>query len=334
MILAGDVGGTKTALALFEDELRCVREEVYASQEYPSLAEVLDEFLRDRAPAALVGACFAAAGPVEGSAIETTNLPWRIEARRLSECLGGIPVWLLNDLQATALGILTLPDSSFAVLQPGRPADRGSTIAVLAPGTGLGEAVLIADRDGYRALPSEGGHADFAPGTDAEVEFWRILRARHGGHVSYERVLSGDGIAELYDYARARVGEPEPAWLADQMLSGDRNAAISKAALERTDTACIEALDLFAAVLGAEAGNLALRALAVGGVVIGGGIAPHIVPVLKAEGLVERFNAKGRFAEWTREISLRVALEPRAALLGAGYHAQAHGGRRDAPGGR
>jgi glucokinase len=161
------------------------------------------------------------------------------------------------------------------------------------------------------------------------VELWRVLRERHGGHVGYERVLSGDGIGELYSFSRARVGEPEPAWLADQMAAGDRNVAISKAAIDRTDTACIDALALFAAVLGAEAGNLALRTLAVGGIVIGGGIAPHIVPVLQAGELVERFNAKGRFADWTREVNLRVALEPRAALLGAGYQAHEQVGHRN-----
>ena len=322
MILAGDVGGTKTALALFDDQLRCVREEVFPSQEHASLDVVLERFLREPAPG-LLGACVAAAGPVEAGVVETTNVPWRIEARSLSRILGGIPVWLINDLQATALGILTLPDSSFALLQPGRPAARRSTIAVIAPGTGLGEAVLIADRDGHRALPSEGGHADFAPGTEVEIELWRFLRERHGGHVSYERVLSGDGIGDLYDFSRARAGEPEPAWLETEMASGDRNAAISRAALDGKDAACMAALGLFAAVLGTEAGNLALRAFAVGGVVIGGGIAPHIVPLLEAGGLTERFNRKGRFADWTRKITLRVALDPRAALLGAGSHARA-----------
>lgn len=330
MILAGDVGGSKTALALFDDQLRPVREEVFPSQEHASLEMVLENFLRQPAPA-LVGACFAAAGPVEAGVVETTNVPWRIETRSLSRLLGSIPVWLINDLQATALGILTLPDSSFALLQPGRPPAGRSTIAVIAPGTGLGEAVLVADRGGHRALPSEGGHADFAPGTDVEIELWRLLRERHGGHVSYERVLSGDGIGDLYDFSRARIGEPEPAWLAREMAAGDRNAAISRAALDRKDAACVDALDLFAAVLGAEAGNLALRTLAVGGVVIGGGIAPHIVPLLQAGGLIERFNRKGRFAEWNRKVTVRVTLDPRAALFGAAAHARARLEERDDP---
>jgi glucokinase len=227
-----------------------VREEVFPSQEHASLEMVLERFLREPVPG-LVGACFAAAGPVEAEVVEPTNVRWRIEAPSLSRLLGGIPVWLVNDLQATALGILTLPDSSFALLQPGRPPARRSTIAVIAPGTGLGEAFLVADRDGYRALPSEGGHADFAPGTAVEIELWRLLSERHGDHVSYERVLSGDGIGDLYDFSRARTGEPEPAWLTREMAAGDRNAAISQAALDRKDAACVEALDLFAAVLGA-----------------------------------------------------------------------------------
>jgi len=327
MILAGDVGGTKTVLAICEAEpgggaLRVAREAQFPCARYPSLEAILDEFLGG--PVALAGACFGVAGPVQAGAAKITNLPWTIEAAALSARLGGAPVALINDLQATALGALALPPAAFATLQePAGPAPPHATVAVIAPGTGLGEALLISDGIRYRALPSEGGHADFAPGTDEEIELLRFLRGRHGGHVSNERILSGDGIGDLYDFARAARGAtgPEPGWLRE----GGRNAAISGAALRGDDADAARALALFAAILGAEAGNHALRSLSAGGVVIGGGIPPKILPLLQTGALIERFNAKGRFRRWTSTLAVRVILEPRAALLGAAHHATTRG---------
>lgn len=328
-ILAGDVGGTKTVLAVCEDDgdaPRVLREAQYPCERYPSLEAILDEFLPDPGErAGLAGACFGVAGPVEANAAKITNLPWTIDARALSARLGGAPVTLLNDLQATALGALVLPPDAFETLQaPAAPPAPGATIAVIAPGTGLGEAVLVADPDGrYRALPSEGGHADFAPSTDEEIELLRFLRGKYGSHVSNERVLSGDGIGDLYDFVRAArgAGGPDPAHLGGP----DRNAAISAAALAGSDPDCVRALALFTALLGAEASSHALRTLATGGVVIGGGIPPKILPLLRAGGLVERFGDKGRFRGWARARAVRVILEPRAALLGAAHHAAAAG---------
>ncbi|HWU89427.1 MAG TPA: glucokinase [Kofleriaceae bacterium] len=324
MILAGDVGGTKTVLALAEvsgGTARVVREAQFPCASYSSLEAILDEFLAG--PVALDAACFGVAGPVTGGAAKITNLPWTISEAALSARLGGAPVTLLNDLQATALGALAIPAEAFATLQaPAAPPAPHATIAVIAPGTGLGEALLVSDGVHYRALPSEGGHADFAAGTDEELALFRFLRDRHGPHVSVERILSGAGIGALYDFARAQRGAagPEPAWLAED----DRNAAISRAALDGRDADAVHALELFAAILGAEAGNLALRALAAGGVVIGGGIPPKILPLLETGVLLERFHAKGRFAPWMRSLSVRVILEPRAALLGAAHHAATH----------
>jgi glucokinase len=323
-IIAGDVGGTKTVLAVCAalppaGLPQIVREAQYPCASYPSLEAILDEFLAG--PTGKIdAACFGVAGPVAAGAAQITNLPWTIEARALSARLGGAPVTLLNDLQATALGALVLPATAFAVLQPpSPPPPPGATIAVIAPGTGLGEAVLVADGGRYRALPSEGGHADFAPGTDEEIALYRFLRERYGGHVSNERVLSGDGIGDLHDFVRASRGAagPAPAYTA----AGDRNAAISSAALAGTDPDAVHALALFAAILGAEAGNHALRTLAIGGVVIGGGIPPKILPLLAGGALVERFNAKGRFRRFTSTLAVRVMLEPRAALLGAAHEA-------------
>ncbi|HEU0030121.1 MAG TPA: glucokinase [Kofleriaceae bacterium] len=322
MILAGDVGGTKTVLALCDASaggVRIVRMEIYPCAEFPSLDAILDKFLRPRDAEALSGACIGVAGPVVDNTAKITNLPWQIDGRELSRRFGGIRVTLLNDLQATALGSLVVPPEAFAVLQPQQAPAMHGTIAVIAPGTGLGEATLVWDGHRYSALPSEGGHADFAPHTDEEIELFKYLRELYKGHVSYERVLCGDGIGDLYSFVRASTGTKEPTWLAQQIATGDRNAVIAKAAIDKTDDASVHALELFATLLGAEAGNLALRTLATGGVVIGGGIPPKILPVLQTGALVERFNFKGRFQAWTRSIGVRVTLEPRAALLGAAH---------------
>jgi len=317
VILAGDVGGTKSLIALAEDNGAFVREAIYHCAEYASLEAVIDAFLGNDKPK-LRGACFGVAGPVIVGAAKITNLPWVISEAALSAKLGA-PVRLLNDLQATALGALAIPPASFQVLQAGAPVANG-TIAVIAPGTGLGEALLVSDGTRYAAQPSEGGHADFAPGNDEEVELWHYLRGKYGAHVSYERVLSGNGIGDLYGFCRARAGTPEPEWLAAQIAAGDRNAVVASVALEGKDPACVHALDMFVAILGAEAGNLALRGLAVGGVVIGGGIPPKILPALAQPTFLSRFNDKGRFATWTSALSVRVSLEPKAALYGAAHY--------------
>jgi glucokinase len=317
MILAGDVGGTKTLLALANDDGSFVREEIYHCAEFASLEAVVDKFLGAKAPP-LRGACFGVAGPVIAGAAKITNLPWTISEAALSAKLGA-PVRLLNDLQATALGVLAIPATSFAVLQNGNAAPNAA-IAVIAPGTGLGEALLVSDGTRYTALASEGGHADFAPGTEDEVELWRYLHGRYGAHVSYERVLSGNGLGDLYGFCRARSGIAEPEWLTQELASGDRNAAVATIALAGKDAACIYALGMFAEILAGEAGNLALRGLAVGGVVIGGGIPPKILPALQTPAFLERFNNKGRFASWTRALPVRVSLEPKAALYGAAHY--------------
>ena len=329
MILAGDIGGTKTVLALCEvtgGAPRVVRDQTFASAEAPSLEALVGQFITADDTAQLTAACFGVAGPVVGGAAKITNLPWTITVASLKQQLGGISVALLNDLQSTALGMLVLPDSAFNVLQRGEPAannDAGDrpSIAVIAPGTGLGEALLIASGTAYRALPSEGGHADFAPTDDDEIELLRFLRGRHGHHVSYERVLSGAGLVDLYAFTRGQSGEAEPAWLTADFARRDRAAIISQAALDRRDAACVRALEMFVDILGAEAGNLALRGLATGGVVLGGGIPPKILPALKAPRFIERFTAKGRFTAWARGLTVRVALEPRASLFGAAHHA-------------
>ena len=323
MILAGDTGGTKTVLALCDRDGRIAHEQIFRAAEFASLEAIVAQFMAAHPQSGLDGACFGVAGLVSDGTARITNLPWCIDAHVLSRQLGGIPVTLLNDLQATALGALALPPEAFAVLQPQRSPAPTGTIAVIAPGTGLGEALLVHDGTDYRALPSEGGHADFAPTSELEVELWRHLRGLYGEHVSYERVLSGNGLGDLYGFCRARA-DVEPAWLTDAIATGDRNAVVATAGLAHTDAACVEALALFATILGAEAGNLALRGLATGGVVIGGGIPPKILAALQTGALLTRFNTKGRFSPWTQTLGVRVTLEPKAALYGAAHHVLAH----------
>ncbi len=349
MILAGDTGGTKTLLSLYRYEgggLSAVHEAVFACADFPSLEAVVAKFLADFRGGADEGpdegpdeargaqvqaACFGVAGPIADGRAKITNLTWTIDARSLSAELGGVPVSLLNDLQATALGTLRLPPTAFATLQPGAesppPGAAAGTVGVIAPGTGLGMAMLVAVGGQVHALPTEGGHGDFAPTTEEEVELWRYLQTLYGAHVSVERVLRGDGIGDIYDFLRARPGAAaEPDWLTAKLASAefsDRNAAISTVGLEGKDATCGRALEMFAEILGAEAGNLALRCLAMGGITIGGGIPPKILPALQSGRLIDRFRAKGRFAAWLTTLPVRVALEPRAALIGAAYRAAA-----------
>jgi glucokinase len=306
VILAGDVGGTKALLALFDPAGRSVREQIFQCADFPSFEAIVEKF----APGKVSGACFGVAGPVVAGVAKITNLPWTI-ADTTTGKLVGAPVTLLNDLQATALGMLVLPPECFAVLQAVEKHALHGTIGVIAPGTGLGAALLVHDGQRYVALPTETGHADWAPGTDDELELWKFMRDRHGAHVSVERLLCGNGIGDLYDYCRR--GAPELAY------EGDRNAAITKAAHDGEPHAA-RALGLFGELLAAEAGNVALRALATGGIVIGGGIPPRSLSVLQTPRFLERFHAKGRFSGWMKTLGVRVALEPRAALLGAAHY--------------
>lgn len=301
MILAGDIGGTKTTLALCDDDGRIEREATEKSADWASLEQIIDKF----APGHVRAACFGVAGPVVDGVAKITNLPWTIATASLATKLHA-KVSLINDLQATAYGMLVLPASGFATLQAGTPVARG-TIAVIAPGTGLGEALLWHDGTRYHALPSEGGHADFAPGTEDEIKLLRHLRGLYGDHVSYERVLSGHGISDLYGFCRGG--------------DGDDPAHITDLALRHADPNAVRALALFVELLGAEAGNLALRGMATGGIVIGGGIPPKILPALKSDSFLSRLCSKGRFSDQMRALTVRVALEPRAALLGAAHQA-------------
>lgn len=324
MILAGDVGGTKTVLALFDDEsgaLRLVRDATVASQEAASLEAIITQFM-GATPVPVHAACFGVPGVVIDGRCQTTNLPWILDERALSQPSGALHVKLLNDLEAAAYGMLRLQPSELAPLSRAVEPVRPGNIAIIAAGTGLGEAMLIWDGRRHMAIASEGGHADFAPHTDEELELLRYLRAKFGGHVSYERVLTGPGLHNIYTFLRDSGFAPEAASLAAQMTAADPSAVIAEHGLAGSDPLCMQALDLFASAYGAEAGNMALRCVAIGGVFVGGGIAPKLLPALRTGSFMRAFIAKGRFVELLESIPVKVALNPRAPLLGAAHCAQ------------
>jgi len=317
VILAGDVGGTKTALALFEVQRRAlavVREEVLPSQGFATLAAAIRQFLSDRPPVSIDAACIGVAGPVIDGRCTATNLPWVVDEASLAECVSTRRVKLVNDLEATGHGILGLPPSALVPLQGGEP--RKATMALIAAGTGLGEVLLIWDGRRHHVIGSEGGHTDFAPRTELEIELFRFLR-REFGRVSYERAVSGPGLYNIYRFLLGSDGAPEAEWIRSRMETGDPSAVVAEAALDSRDTRAVQALDMFVSIYGAEAGNLALKALAVGGIFVAGGIAPKIRPKLEDGTFVTAFRDKGRLGGLMASIPVRLVLEPRAALLGA-----------------
>ncbi len=316
MILAGDIGGTKTLVALYDDSRGTplpVREESYRSGDFPSLGKVLLRFLQAGLPAPLRAACFAVAGPVIDGRCTTTNLPWELDERQLGAALK-TRVRLLNDLEGAAHGLLTIGRDEREVLQHG--VEREGNMALIAAGTGLGEAILVRSEEGYRVIASEGGHADFAPRTDLETALLAYLRKEHG-HVSYERVLSGPGLLSIYQFLRESGYDSEPEWLGARLATGDPSAVISEVGLSRGHPLCTAALDLLVSIYGAEAGNLALKALALGGVFVGGGIAPKILPKLRDGSFIDAFNDKGRLGGLLRTLQVAIVTNPRTALIGA-----------------
>lgn len=326
MILAGDIGGTNTRLALFEvgrDGLRATVEATLPSRQQPSLEAAARAFL---APHSLPvkHACFGVAGPVVRGRSETTNLPWVVDAREAAAALRLGEVWLINDLEATAYGIAALPPADFVVLNPGAPAGTGNA-AVIAAGTGLGEAGLYWDGVRHQPFGCEGGHATFAPLDDTQVALLQYLLKRYA-HVSWERVLSGPGLVNIYQFLRDTGAGEEPTWLRENLRSGDPSAVISRAALEGRSPLCARALDIFVALYGAEAGNLALKVMATGGVFLGGGIAPKILPKLQEPAFREAFVAKGRMRPLLEAIPVRVIVNDKTALIGAARYAALRAG--------
>ena len=344
MILAGDVGGTKTNLAIYSPEAgprKPLAEATFPSARYPSLEAIVREFLARtnadapsewRAPSERVSesasqqvevdrASFGVAGPVRAGRAAITNLPWVIEETRVQETLNLSAVRLLNDLEATAYAVPFLEPDDLHTLNEGEPAPGGA-IAIVAPGTGLGEGYLTWDGSRYLAHPSEGGHSDFAPHAPFATELLRYLQDRFD-HVSCERVCSGQGIPNIYAYLRDSGHADEPAWLAERLAAaGDPTPVIANTALDREKSCplCVATLDAFVSILGAEAGNLAIKVLATGGVYLGGGIPPRILPALEKGQFMETFQRKGRLSDLMARMPVHVILNPKVALLGAACH--------------
>jgi glucokinase len=322
LLLAGDIGGTKTELAIFSLENGARKPLAYAqfpSREFPTFDAVVREFLRTTDLPVRRG-CIAVAGPVIAGTAKIVNLPWRVDAANLASAFRLESVALINDLQAVAIAVPALTADDLHPLNVGTPM-AGGTIAVIAPGTGLGQAFLTWDGSRYRAYPSEGGHASFAPATEREAGLLAHLTQRFG-HVSVERVCSGPGVANIYDYLRDSGQGVESAEMqASLAASKDRPPVIIEAALRapNPDALSAAAVDHFVSILGAEAGNLALKLLATGGVYVAGGVPPRILPALEPGRFMQAFAAKGRLGELLAQIPVYVVLR-HAALLGAATH--------------
>jgi glucokinase len=323
MLLAGDIGGTKTNLAIFSSETgprAPLAEATFPSARYAGLEGIVREFL-SRTGLKVERASFGVAGPVVAGRIVLSNLSWVVEEAQLQQALNLSSVRLLNDLEAIAHAVPFLEPEDLHTLNEGEPAPGGA-ITIVAPGTGLGEAFLTWDGSHYRAHASEGGHADFAPVNPFEVGLLRYLEGRFG-HVSYERVCSGRGLPNIYAYLKDSGHADEPAWLVEQLAAAnDPTPAIVNAALdgEKPCELCAATLGAFVSILGAKAGNLALKVLATGSVYLGGGIPPRILPALEQGRFMETFRRKGRMSDLMSRTPVHVILNPKVALLGAACH--------------
>ena len=317
MILAGDIGGTSARLALFDSEggrLQMVAEQTYPSRQYKGLEGIASAFAANH-NTRIARACFGIAGPVRNGHVATPNLAWVVDAKSLAQDLGLKAVKLINDLEANAYGVAALGPEDFVTLNPGSANAQGNA-AVISVGTGLGEAGLYWDGQAHHPFACEGGHADFAPRNELEAELLFYLQAKFD-HVSFERVLSGPGLHSIYEFLRETGRGKEPAELGQELLRNDPSAVISRAGLEGRPALCVQALDLFVSFYGAEAGNLALKMMATGGVFLGGGIAPKILKKLQAPAFMAAFTAKGRMRPLLEAMPVRVILKETTALLGA-----------------
>lgn len=319
-LLAGDIGGTKTVLALYDPAqgpYDAITQATFPSREYASLEAIVAEFLKDH-DGSVCRASFGIAGPVANGRVQATNLPWVVEEQAFGASLGA-PVRLLNDLAAVAHAVPNLRPQDLATLNAGQPSPQ-APLGVIAPGTGLGEAFLLWTGGAYRPFASEGGHADFAPNTTLESDLLSYLRDRQG-HVSYEDVCSGRGLPNLYAFLRDSGRHAEPEWLRTELASApDPTRVIVRAGVEGQAGIAVAALELLRDILAAEAGNLALRVLASGGVFLGGGLPPRLLKFLQADAFLRAFSDKSRFSDFLKRTPLHVIRHPQAALLGAACH--------------
>jgi glucokinase len=330
MILAGDVGGTKVHLALCKFErgqLLTVHDHKFSAREFPGLVQVVDAFLDEckqflGRPPDVFAACFGVPGPVRHGRLKLTNLPWVLDTKQLAVDLKIEHVFLINDLEANGYGIAELTPEQILVLSKGDPAAEGNR-GLIAAGTGLGEALLVWNGRTYAPIASEGGHSDFAARNEEEIELLRYLQKTLGGRVSSERVISGIGLANVYAFCRDVKGIEEPSWLKERMRTEDPNAVIGELGESGASPLCVESLNIFVSAYGAEAGNLALKILAVGGMYVGGGIAPKLLKKMQDGTFMKAFTDKGRLSDLLVQTPVRLILESRAALMGAAAYAEA-----------
>ncbi|MES2391543.1 MAG: glucokinase [Acidobacteriota bacterium] len=329
MILAGDVGGTKVHLALYNfsaGKLVPVKDQKYPAHEFACLDDVVKAFLSDGSvdKAEIAAACFGCPGPVRDGRLKLTNLPWELDQRLLAKSLGIEHIFLINDLEANGYGIPELAADKIFTLHTGDAAEVGHR-GLVSAGTGLGECLLIWDAKARRHLPvpSEGGHCDFAARNEREIALLEYLQKTLKGRVSWERVVSGLGIKNVYEFLRDDQKMDEPEWLKVRMAAEDPNAVIGECAENGSSEICYETMQMFTAAFGAEAGNVALKVLAVGGVYLGGGIAPKILKTMQNGAFTQAFLDKGRLSPLLETIPVRVILDDTCALLGAAAYAEA-----------
>lgn len=319
-LLAGDIGGTKTTLALFSHEkgpLHPLIETTYASESYPGLDPIIDDFFAKSGHAA-AAACFGVAGPVHGTRAIITSLPWQPDTQMLQASHGFMQATLINDLVANGYAIPHLAQSDLFIINEGLKIPKGA-VGIIAPGTGLGEAIFTWNGIRYLPVPSEGGHSDFAATSDLEYDLFRFVASLYG-HVSFDRICSGRGIPVIYDFFKKKCQIEEPDWLSEELTTADDpTPVIVAAALDdsRACEICSRTLQLFVSILGAEAGNLALKGLTTGGIYVGGGIPPRLLPLIKKDIFMASFARKGRMSYLMADIPVKVILNPKAALIGA-----------------
>jgi glucokinase len=323
MVLAGDIGGTKTRLAVFDvhgTRLETLTERSYPSGSYSGLEDIVQDFL-GATSADCRQACFGVAGPVQRGRAQATNLPWIVEEQAVAAMFGFERVALINDLEANAWGIGALGENDFCTINAGSP-DAGGNACIISAGTGLGEAGLYWDGQRHWPFACEGGHATFSPSSDLEIALLKYLRGRFG-HASWERVVSGMGIVNVHDFLRTHRGVPTPSWLGEEMSAGDPAAAISRAAMDDRDSLCAEALDLFVHLYGVEAGNHALKIMATGGVYLGGGVAPKNLERFNGPLFMQGFLDKGRMQPLLEAMPVKIILNDRTALYGPALYLEA-----------
>ncbi len=321
LVLAGDIGGTKTNLAVYAMQggaPSVIVSRNYRNRDHAGIEEIVGTFIADTERSPRI-ACFGVAGAIVDGICDMPNLGWHLDEKSLAGSIGMRQVKLLNDLEATAYGITALNPDQLVTLNEGKQR-KSCNMALIAAGTGLGEAILFPVATGYSVSASEGGHADYAPRNHREIELFRHLAKRYG-HVSCERVLSGPGLHNIYSFLQETDDFQEPAWLVKRLAQGtDASAVIAEAALKHEADICIAALEQFITIYGAETGNLALKALATGGIYIGGGIAPKILQKFSEGGFMAAFLDKGRFSGLLADIPVKVIIEPKTALLGAAVY--------------